>query len=247
MSSIGRKLLGVLKKRYNSGMIVFAARQLFGGRVKQEDVFRNFNDECFVIADGVSTSPHGELAGRLASETAIWAYRHVRHRRFYWADKKLFLKRIFRSANLTVWQKQREKEFKEGLVTTLLVAIIGPQNIWVGSVGDSSAYLHHEGTLTKLTRDEVDESGRLTNAVGLKRLGLIPQIIAKKFFPGDCLLFATDGVTNYVADRDIIAACSGSGDTTKSIDTSVQALLRAAQKRNSTDNMTACMVKRLRI
>jgi serine/threonine protein phosphatase PrpC len=226
-------------------MIIFAASQLFGGRVVQEDYFTNFGDECFVIADGVGGSPHGDVAARLASETAAWAYRHVRHRKFYWADKKLFLKRIFHTANLTVWQKQREIEYKTGLATTLLVSIIGPQNIWVGSVGDSCAYIYHEGALTKLTRDEVDELGRLTRVVGNKRTGLIPQIVVRKFCPDDCLVLATDGVTKYIADRDIITACAKTGVTTDSIQKSVQYLLNKAQKNNSTDNMTVCMVKRI--
>lgn len=225
--------------------IVFSADQSFGGRVKQEDYFAHFTDECFVVADGVSGIPHGEVASKLAAETAVWGYKHVRQRKFYWADKKLFLKRIFRSSNLSVWQKQREYGYEQGLLTTLVVAIIGAQNVWIGSVGDTGAFLYHNGEVRKLTRDEVDEKGGLTNVVGDKRLGLVPQIAVKKLYPNDCVVLATDGVTRYISEKDLVRVCEGAGNTTESVKKSVQRLLHIAQKNNSTDNMTVCMIKKI--
>src|SRR3990167_8511195 len=95
--------------------IIFAASQLQGMRETQEDYFVNYNDECFVICDGVGGLPHGEVASKLACDTAVWAYKLVRQRRTYWKDRKLFLKRIFRTTNITLWQKQREEEFEGGM------------------------------------------------------------------------------------------------------------------------------------
>ena len=225
--------------------IVFAASQLQGERETQEDYFLNFNDECFVIADGVGGLPHGEVAAKLATETAIWAYKHVRQRRFYWLDKKLFIQRIFRSTNITLWQKQRESAFAEGLATTMVVVIVGEKNFWVGSVGDSSAWLLREGSLRKLTVDDVDEAGMLTKVLGRERYGLVSQFVGDRFGRGDTLLLVTDGITGSLSPEQLQSVLVQAGTTTKSLTDAVVNLLTAAQHHGSTDNMTACLIKRI--
>jgi len=206
----------------------------------------NFKDECFVVADGAGGLPHGDVAARLGSATALWAYKHVRERPFYWADKKLFLKRIFRSSNMAVWQKRREYGFGAGLAATLAVAIVGTQNIWVGSVGDSGILLYRDGLIDLMTPADADEAGRLTNALGLKRFGLVPHIAVEKFLPRDILLLATDGVLNYVSEDQLRATFEVSGDTTDSLSTAVVHLLKTAEENGSRDNMTACLIKKIR-
>ncbi len=225
--------------------ILFAGSQLQGGKESQEDFFINFNDECVVVTDGVEGVPHGDVAATLAAETAIWGYKHIRQRPFYWADKKLFLKRIFRSSNLAVWQKRREHGFEAGLATTLSVAMIGTHAIWVGSVGDSGILLYREGLIDILTPQDVDQMGRLTNAIGLKRLGLVPHIAVEKFLPGDILLLATGGVLNHISEDQLRATFEVSGTTTDSLTTAVVHLLKTAEENGSIDNMTACMIKKV--
>src|SRR3990167_107090 len=171
---------------------IFAASQLQGDRETQEDYFINFNDECFVVADGVGGIPHGEVASQLASETAIWAFKHIRQHPYYWEDKKLFMKRIFRSTNLAVWQKRREFGFEEGLATTLLVCIMGEMRYWIGSVGDTRAYIMETYLMRELTTDDLDAQGRLTKAVGFQRLGLKAQFATGVLKAGGIMLLATD-------------------------------------------------------
>ena len=129
--------------------IVFAAAQDIGQSGVQQDYFLNFNDECFVLADGMSTKKSSEVASKLACETAVWGYKHIRQHRFYFQDKKRFMKRIFRSTNLAVWQKQKEVGFEHGIATTLLVVMIGPKHYWVGHAGDTSAWYVHKGMAKK--------------------------------------------------------------------------------------------------
>lgn len=234
-----------LKNRQAFVGVVFAGSQMQGTRQSQEDFFSNFNDECVVVADGVGGLPHGDVAAQLASETAIWGYKHIRQRPFYWADKKLLLKRIFRSSNLTVWQKRRERGFESGLATTLSVVIISTHAIWVGSVGDSGILLYREGLIDLLTPYDLDETGRLTNALGLQRLGLVPHIAVERFIPRDILLLATDGVLSFVSEDQLRATFEIAGDTTDSLTTAVMQLLNTAKENGSGDNMTACMIKKI--
>lgn len=223
----------------------FAASQLTGALPVQEDYFLNFNDECFVMADGVGSLSNGETAAKLACDTAIWAYKHIRQHRYYWLDKKLFMKRIFRSTNLAVWQKHREQGYEQGLATTLSVLMVGPKHFWLGSAGDSSVWLYHEGSITKLTRDKSEFQSIPSNALGTRRLGLVPEFMTGIFDPGDVLLMTTDGVGDYLTSGDIQASISASGDTNESLMHATTLAFTAAQTNGSDTNMTAIIVKRV--
>jgi serine/threonine protein phosphatase PrpC len=219
--------------------VIFAGSQLIGKQEIQADYFTNFNDECFVVSDGVKSMPYGEVAAKLASDTAIWGYKFVRHRPFYWADKRRLLKRIFRSTNLAVWQKRRETGFGDGLATALSVAIVGPTKIWVGNVGGGAILLYRESLIDVLTPSNGD-------ALGLKRLGLVSHIAVSEFLSGDILILASSGVINSVSEEQIRATCEMTGETTETITTAVVHLLRIAEENGSNDNMTVCIVKRIK-
>src|SRR3989344_2568729 len=205
------------KDRITRVSILFAASQLQGERERQEDYFANYNDQCFAIADGVGGMPNGQVAAKLACETAVWAYKHVRTRPFYWDDKKLFLKRIFRTTNITLWQKQREKGFSEGLATTLVFCIIGDHHFWVGSVGDSHAYqLTTKGILTPLLPDDVAPSGKLTRVMGANRYGLVPHVVTREFLDGDTIVLVTDGIWRYVERDELVTVVKNCGKNAQS-------------------------------
>lgn len=229
-----------------SDTILFAASQLLGERDTQEDYFVNFNDECFVIADGVGGMGHDEVASKLAAETAAWAYKHVRMRPTYWKERKLLLKRIFRTSNIAVWQKQREDGFTDGMATTLLVLIATHQRMYIGNVGDSSAYRYRDGAVEKLTTEDEDADGRLTKVIGAHRYSLTPSMMIDDFFPNDTIALVTDGVGDFIDQTTLQSVLSRSGSTTDSLTNAVVELLRAAQLNGSRDNMTACIVKKIR-
>ncbi len=235
-----------LHQRPPQASIIFAASQLQGTREKQEDYFVNFNDECFVVADGVGGMPHGEIASELAGDTAIWAYRLVRQRRTYWKDRKLFLKRIFRTTNITLWQKQREEGFEDGMATTMLVCIISDRRFYIGNVGDSSAFLARNGVMTKLTMEDVDVSGRLTKAVGMTRYGLAPSIITGDFLPCDCMVLVTDGVARAMDTTKCMTILERIEQSATELASAAVTMLNCAQDQGTTDNMTVCLIKRVR-
>ncbi|MBI5620126.1 protein phosphatase 2C domain-containing protein [Candidatus Gottesmanbacteria bacterium] len=234
-----------LKYEQPKDVVLFAASQLTGGRPHQEDYFVNFNDECFIVADGVGGMPHGAEAAKLACETAEWAYRLVRQRPFYWNAKDFFLKRIVRSTNMRLWQKRREPGFADGLATTLLVFLANDRRFWVGSVGDTSAFLFRDAAVRKLTTEDVDNHGNLTKILGVQRFGIVPQIIQESFLAGDVIVLASDGVARYVANDEMAYALKETGATTQRMTDAVAQLLKTAQKNGSTDNMTALIIKKI--
>lgn len=236
----------LLQKRPPQATVIFAASQLQGTRPTQEDYFVNFNDECFVVCDGVGGLPHSEVAAKLAADTAVWAYKHVRQRHSYWKDRKLLLKRIFRTTNITLWQKQREEGFTDGMATTMLVCIVIDRHWYIGSAGDSSAFLVQDGTMRKLTTEDIDDSGRLTKVVGTMRYGLTPSVIVGDFFPGDCLILATDGIARVMDEDKCITLLEQGEKSASELSDVAVTMLRCAQEQGVTDNMTVCLIKRNR-
>lgn len=234
-----------LRHRQHETSVMFAASQLQGSRETQEDYFVNFNDECFVVTDGVGGMPHGEVASQLAGDTAAWAYRHVRQRRTYWLDKKLFLKRIFRSTNITLWQKQREPGFEDGMGTTMLVCIISDRRFYIGNVGDSAAFLFHNGEITKLTHEDRDNEGKLTKVVGTTRYGLAPSIVSGDFLAGDSMILVTDGVARVMDSKECSGFFEGVIKSASDLSNAAVGILRFAESQNVADNMTVCLIKRV--
>ncbi len=225
--------------------LLYAASQLQGDRETQEDYFVNWNDECFVLCDGVGGMPHGREAAQLSGETAAWAYRFVRQRHAYWKDKKLLLSRIFRTTNITLWQKQREVGFTDGMATTMIVAIIIDQRFYIGSVGDSRAYLVHGGKMTLLTTDDVDGQGKLTKVIGASRYGLTPSVTTGDLLPGDSLVLMTDGVSQWMDEGKCVALLRDPEQSATDLSDTAVAMLECAREKGATDNMTVCLIKRI--
>lgn len=234
-----------LRREEPKETVAFAASQRQGEADTQEDYFLNFNDECFVVTDGVSLLPHGEVAAKLAAETAIWAYKHIRQHRYYFLDKRFFMKRLFRTTNMAVWQKHREEGFTDGMATTLLVLMVGAKNAWVGNAGDSCAWILKNGVVKKIAGDKKDFASVPPRALGLKRLGLVPAFAVMPFDKGDVLLLATDGASDYLTPSDIQAGMMAAGTTVADITAAVTSVLSAAQTNGAKENMTVCMVTRL--
>jgi serine/threonine protein phosphatase PrpC len=213
---------------------------LFAGRD-----FVHSQDECFIIADGVVSLPHASVAEQLTRETALWAYTLVRQRPFYWREKSLFLKRIFRSTNLRLWQKRRDPGFDAGLASALMVLLVIGDSFWLGSAGNCNSFLFRDGLIDILTKRDVDEDGMLTKAVGFARKQLIPATHQEKLLENDIIVLATDSIANYVSEDDMRIILEGVGSTTESLQIAVDKLIETAKSAGSTDSMSVCMVKRI--
>ncbi len=207
--------------------------------------FVHSQDECFIIADGYPGLPHALEAEQLTRETALWAYRMVRQRPFYWKGKLSFLKRIFRSTNLRLWQKRRDPGFDAGLAAALSVLIVIEDYFWLGSAGNSNTYLYREGLIDLLTLRDVDEDGMLTKAVGFARHQLIPATHSEKFLENDILLLLSDSIANYVSEEEMRGILEKVEVTTASLTTALDTLTDTAKAAGSNGATSLCMVKRI--
>jgi serine/threonine protein phosphatase PrpC len=207
--------------------------------------YTHSNDECYIIADGYPGLPHEKEAEKLTGETALWAYQMVRQRPYYWKEKLPFLKRIFRSTNLTLWQKRRDRGFDEGLASALIVLITIEDYFWLGSAGNCNSFLFRDGLIDILTQRDVDDDGMLTKAVGFSRKQLIPAMHSEKLLENDIILLATDSITDYVSEDDMRGVLEKVETTKDSLQVAVNTFIDIAKKAGSDDAMSVCLVKRI--
>jgi protein phosphatase len=145
-----------------------------------------------------------------------------------------------------------------GMGTTLTVAGILGNDLVIGHIGDSRAYLLRESTFKQLTTDHTmaqalidagvassdDPAPRsmrhvLTAAVGSLDDRIPPQVQRFRLLAGDQLLLCTDGLTEMVADDVIASVLLEAG----SVQSACETLIDLALAGGGTDNITVLLAR----
>ena len=139
---------------------------------------------------------------------------------------------LIQEANRRVFQRSNEDAATSGMGTTMTVALVDSADgtIAFGHVGDSRAYRVRGGELEQLTDDhslvgELVRSGRLSpeeaeshpqRSVITRALGTEPDVDVDTFTteaePDDIYLLCSDGLTDMVSTREILAVVEASRD-----------------------------------
>ena len=167
----------------------------------------------FAVADGMG----GHAAGEVASEIAVRVLSELAPEH---PDGEA-LGRAIEEANRAVIQAAREGRGRQGMGTTMTAAMLEGERLIIAQVGDSRAYLLHQGKLQQLTRDhslmaDMIEAGQLTpeearthpqRSVITRALGsdahLHPDIYEINVETGDRLLICSDGLSGMIFDDQI--------------------------------------------
>ena len=167
----------------------------------------------FAVADGMG----GHAAGEVASEIAVRVLSELAPEH---PDVEA-LGRAIEEANRAVIQAAREGRGRQGMGTTMTAAMLEGERLVIAQVGDSRAYLLHQGKLQQLTRDhslmaDMIEAGQLTpeearthpqRSVITRALGsdahLRPDIYEINVETGDRLLICSDGLSGMIFDDQI--------------------------------------------
>jgi serine/threonine protein phosphatase PrpC len=135
-----------------------------------------------------------------------------------------------KEANQAIFNASRVKGSKHrGMGCTCEVVFIDGQRVYVGHIGDSRTYLHAQGQLRQLTRDQtfvnrMVELGQLSEAEALNHprrnelqqaLGGLPQVQPQTLYahimPGDAVLVCSDGLPNHVEQETIAELVRSAG------------------------------------
>ena len=195
---------------------------------------RNMNQDCiyvspedeslklFILADGMGGYNGGEVASRLAVETA------KNYIKSYFSSIQLdkesiiqFLREAVDFTNKAVYQMSREEKELEEMGTTLEICLILANKVFIAHVGDSRVYRIRKDFIRKLTTDHSyveklvkdgtitreqaythPKKNMLTQAIGCEP-EINPEVIVKGFLKDDILLMCSDGLTNMVTEEEI--------------------------------------------
>jgi protein phosphatase len=162
------------------------------------------------------------------------------------------LELIFQRINQALLQRAAAEPACTGMGTTLTGAYtVGPE-AFVAHVGDSRAYLFHDGRLSQLTRDhtlaqECLDVGMpvasrswhhvLTNYLGGPEQEVRVEFHHVRLADGDQLLLCTDGLTDLVRDEEVAGILGRHAQPQEA----AQALVDRALERGGKDNVTVVL------
>jgi protein phosphatase len=217
---------------------------------------RDGNEDAYLVDDAmglvaVADGIGGHRAGEVASATAIEALRAA-------ITSGRTLREAIEDANAAVFAKAQTDMNLRGMGTTLTAGtLVAGNTVLLGHVGDSRAYLLHDGELRQVTVDhslveELVQEGRLTadEAAVHPQRSIITRSIGTdaavdvdvypvELTPGDRLVLCSDGLTDMVHTDDIGAIVRREDDPTRA----ATALVDAANQAGGVDNITVVVVE----
>ena len=218
------------------------------GRVREnnEDAVA-VTDRLVAVADGMGGHPGGEVASAVAIALTQAAF----------TGRSLDeLEAAVRAANRAIWDRANAE--LEGMGTTICAAGLTEDGlVSIVNVGDSRAYMFHDGSLVQLTDDhsvtaeavrrgEISEQQAVDHphrSVLTRALGVAPNVqldsAAHPAVHGDRVLLCTDGLFNEVPDDDIASLLS----TTSDIQATADALIELALSRGGRDNVSVVVAE----
>jgi len=212
---------------------------------------REANGRLFIVADGMGGYQAGEVASEMAARTVAQQYYADPSE-----DPSTRLRNAVQAANAEVHRQAQGNTAHIGMGTTIVVTALVGRKAYIASVGDSRAYVIHNGKLDQITQDhsfvgEQVRAGILTKEqarshpqrnVITRALGSQPTVTVDTFSgelaEGDSLILCTDGLSGHVPD-------DGIRDTVLQLppDQAVQKLIQMAKDDGGTDNITVIVLR----
>ncbi len=227
-------------------------------RAHNEDACGTLQDgdaTLVVVADGVSSSPGGEVASGMAVEVVLRAFREESPDRP--AGQRLH--RAVQQANIELYDRAIAVPELQGMATTLTALVVQGGTVTAVHVGDSRLYLVRGGSAVQLTKDHTVAAERvrmgvlsaerarshpdrsvLTRSLG-RELIVNRDRLSHGLEPGDVLVVCSDGLHNVLPDREIGELACAAPDAPAAC----RALVDAANHRGTADNLTAAVVRML--
>jgi PPM family protein phosphatase len=208
----------------------------------------------FALADGVGGHERGEVASKLAVESAVEGFRNAA------AGAQLagLLPKLVHGANGQVYAAaMKSGRAAGGMATTLVLCGLRFDQAVISHVGDSRCYLIRDGRATPLTRDHtmaadqanlgllsaqeaVDSPSRhvLSRAVGAD-LVVTPDTTQVQVNPEDVLMLSSDGLHGALPAAEIAYVVSQRPD----LQAAAERLVAIANERDGSDNVSVQLIR----
>ena len=200
-----------------------------------------------LVADGMGGHSAGEVASAIAAEVVRRCFFELK------GEVPDILATAFAVANKAIFDYGQDHPECAGMGTTCTALAIRSDQIWLGHVGDSRAYLLRDGELRQLSQDQtlvakMVREGTMTpeeaktsehNNIILQALGTAPEVDPEiwadglPLSAGDTLVLCSDGLHGLVDDV-IIAEVAGRYAPAEAC----QELIRQALQAGGHDNVS---------
>jgi len=205
-----------------------------------------------LLADGLGGHGGGEIASQLAVNTALNTF----HETDATTTDNQLLWRIFNAANLAVYDRSMHHGGSHRMATTLTISLFRRNEVAIGHVGDSRAYLVRLGEIRQLTSDHTYVAMQLKMNLISKAEALtsdLRTLLTRSI--GQNPTIQVDYSRSVLRNRDIVIQCSDGlhGSVTENEirdcvnrmppPEACEYLLRLAEKRGSQDNMSVQIVR----
>jgi serine/threonine protein phosphatase PrpC len=232
-------------------------RQSDQGRVRtsnEDSYVVNGNAGLFLVADGMGGHAAGEVASKEAAETIERVVLSSDDK----ADPEELLRNAVESANLRVYEKQRQRSDYGGMGSTLTALLFRDGKYYVAHVGDSRAYLWRDRTLSQITKDHSVVWHLFENSLLRKEdLCRHPQknLITRSIGPhpdvesdlesgeireSDVYMLCSDGLTDVLPDEAISGILAQPDRTPQDL---ADTLVASANAGGGPDNVTVVVVR----
>jgi protein phosphatase len=215
----------------------------------------------FVLCDGLGGYNAGEIAATMAVSSLLSTlaadYEKARAAGAPFDPRRVMSERMIEMNGVISSAAANSAAF-EGMATTIVVAWILGDRLWVAHAGDSRLYRFREGVLEALTRDHsfsqelldagmvTEEEAKLLPSKNLvtRALGaggeVEPEVNDYPLRIGDVLMLCSDGLTEMVDDVQIAGAIFAS---VPDVQRAAQRLLDMANAAGGRDNVSVIVVR----
>ena len=204
----------------------------------------------FIVADGMGGHRAGDYASRHTVERIVASITRSEE------EKPIsILKEAIDKANELLIAESKRDETKSGMGTTLVIASIFDNIMYVANVGDSRLYICGQ-SIRQITRDhslvnemilmgEISEQEAknhpdknvITRAIGVKE-HVEADYFEVELTNDELILLCTDGLTNMVSDDEIQKILAND----EILENKAEKLIKRANKNGGSDNITVMII-----
>lgn len=229
-------------------------------RHENQDTFAVEQGEKLLIAvvcDGMGGAEGGQIASSLAVETFMKEIRALLRADMTAEQLRELASFCVAKANTAVYQRALQDPAYQGMGTTLVGAVAGERDAVICNIGDSRAYLIHNGEMTRITHDHsvvqtLVENGDITaeEARTHPNRNLITRALGPdettlcdafdvSFAHGDKILLCSDGLVVTATDEEICRIVCADKRAEEKLDD----LIALAKAQGAPDNVTAVLIE----
>lgn len=205
------------------------------------------------VCDGMGGHNKGDYASRLAIEIISEEFRKVSSFLSHF-HVRMWLNRTIRKINKQIYSEAESDPIYKGMGTTIVLALLYKEEVFVLNIGDSRAYFVRYGDLRQLSEDQtyVDylyHTGKITKEematsperhILMNALGSFPSVSFTLHIYQNLknpILLCSDGLYNNATEKEIHSAINTDDRIEQKIDT----LISIAKSNGGSDNIAVAL------